>query len=125
MQYQILIQSLVTAKNLISGHHPETASHACFLLDTDLFEFGPGGVERHKGAGRDGKFDWDRLGQKLNGTTYTSPDELWTAISKGNWSAKSFSALSHNCHDFVRFCLEAVGAGFFYKDYDQLFNSLY
>jgi hypothetical protein len=118
-------QKLLDARNKASGHHPEVVSHACFLLNTDLFEYSQNGAERHLNVGRDTRFDWERLGSKLNGTTHVSPDELWGAICRGHWNGKDYHVVKHNCHAFVRFCLDAVGAGFFYQDYDQIVNSLY
>jgi hypothetical protein len=101
-------------------------SHACFLINTDLFEFdGVNGVQRHRGVGRDPSYDWNRLGQKLNGTTYVSPEKLAGAISRANWSSSSYKVGSHNCHHFVQWCLDAVGAGFFYQDYNQMLLSLF
>ena len=46
----------------------------------------------------------------MNGTTKVSPDRLQTAIdNSGDWSGREYNVFSHNCQDFVRFCLLAVG----------------
>ena len=53
-------------------------NHACLLLNRDLFEYGCNSdksYERHQDVGRDSSFDWDRLGEALNGTTHISPDQ--------------------------------------------------
>ena len=88
-------------------------NHACLLLNTDLFEYGANdekSYERHKEVGRDSSFDWDELGEALNGTTYISPDQLETAIiNNDKWSKGHYNFLFHNCHDFVRFCLDRIG----------------
>ena len=83
--------------------------HACFLIDRDLFEYDQDGWKRHKDRGRDPDYDWDKIGNALNGTTYVSPDELQAIINNsGDWSG-NYNVLTHNCQDFVRFCLLAVG----------------
>ena len=86
------------------------AKHACFLLDEDLFEYDKNGYKRYVGVGGDDGYDWDSIGNALNGTTYVSPDKLETAIKKsGIWTGEEYNVFSHNCQDFVRFCLLAVG----------------
>lgn len=100
-------------------------NHACFLINTDLFEYGTGKDKiylRRKNVGRDPNFDWDELGKALNGTTYVSPDDLEKKIKDSNlWNGNiknknvkiekqpDYSMLNHNCHDFVQFCLREVG----------------
>jgi len=96
-----------------------TVSHAAFLINTDLFEYGPGGFHRRAGAGRDASFNWDQLGSHLNGTTHVSPDQLDDAIRRsGEWGG-GYNVYTHNCHHFVQYCLKAVGAGFFFDGYNQ------
>ena len=88
-------------------------NHACLLLNRDLFEYGCNkekSYDRHKDVGRDNSFDWNELGEALNGTTHISPDQLEQAIkNNGGWGAKTYNVLSHNCHDFVKFCLDRIG----------------
>lgn len=93
-------------------------NHSCLLLDKDLFEYGANkekSYERHKDVGRDDAYDWNLLGTALNGTTKISPDQLETAIKNdGNWGPGHYCAInwdlsSHNCHDFVRFCMDRIG----------------
>lgn len=95
---------------------PLGGNHACILLDKDIFEYGTQKTkkikkyERHKNVGKVGSFDWDYLGQTLNGLTYISPDELENLIKKdGNWGPGKYNFFSHNCHDFVIFCLQKIG----------------
>ena len=86
------------------------AKHACFLIDRDLFEYDKNGYKRHVDVGRDNDYDWDSIGNALNGTTYVSPDKLEKAIRKsGIWTGEKYKFGSHNCQDFVRFCLLEVG----------------
>lgn len=106
--------------NIDSNVKPhEKPSHAAFLLGTDLFEYGPEGYKRRKNVGRDQSFDWDKLGNKVNGKTYVTPDELENLIKNSHeWNGK-YNILNHNCHHFVKWCLENVGAGYFYKNYNR------
>ncbi|KAK8892418.1 hypothetical protein M9Y10_029645 [Tritrichomonas musculus] len=84
--------------------------HAALLINTDLFEYSSAGYVRRKNVGRDSQFNWDEIGSALNGTTYVSPDDLEKAISNsGQWNGREYNALSHNCQDFVQFCLRAIG----------------
>ena len=88
-------------------------NHACLLLNKDLFEYGANdekSYERHKDVGRDDSYDWNKLGTALNGTTKISPDQLETAIKNdGTWGPGYYKVRSHNCHDFVRFCMDRIG----------------
>lgn len=97
---------------------PEKPSHAAFLIGTDLFEYDSKGYHRRRGVGREDKFDWDEIGSKVNGQSYVTPDELELMIGNSKeWDGKHYNVLNHNCNDFVKWCLDHVGAGFFYKDY--------
>ena len=100
-------------------------THACFLLNTDNFIFGPDGWTRRKGA-----YNWDKVGTKLNGTIHVSPYDLERAIRNQNcWNKSDYSVRilgnNHNCHSFVMECLKMVGAGFFFKDYDQMLMKVF
>ena len=71
----------------------------------------PQGFVRRRNVGRDKEFDWSFLGDKLNGKTWTQPDELEEIIKKsGEWTDYKYDLFSHNCHDFVRECLKILGA---------------
>ena len=88
-------------------------NHACLLLNKDLFEYGSNEkktYERHKDVGRKSTFDWDEVGEALNGTTTISPDQLETAIKNNKgWGENTYDLVNHNCHDFVQFCLDRIG----------------
>ena len=46
----------------------------------------------------------------MNGTTYVSPDDFEDAIIESEeWGKDTYNVFSHNCHDFVKFCLDVVG----------------
>lgn len=87
-------------------------NHACLLLNEDIFEYGANSdksYERHKNVGRDSSYDWDTL-SSLSGKTKVSPDSLEKAIQNdGTWGPGYYWATDHNCHDFVRFCLDRIG----------------
>ena len=83
------------------------AKHACFLIDRDLFEYDKNGYKRYVGVRRDYDDGWDWT---LDGTTNVSPDELQTVIDDSEeWTGENYNVFSHNCQDFVRFCLLIVG----------------
>ena len=95
---------------------PFGGNHACLLLDEDIFEYGTEKTkkikkyQRHKKVGKVNYFDWDYLGKTLNGIARVSPDELENYIKKdGNWGPGHYNLFSHNCHDFVSFCLKQIG----------------
>ena len=121
-----LIQGIVQTFVPVVGSQADKSrvSHVCFLIGTDLFDYGPNGFQR-RNVGRDPAFDWDKLGNKVNGTTWKTPNELQKHIeNSGNWKpiltgSGGYHLFDHNCHHFVKFCLEFVGAGFFYKGYDH------
>ena len=87
-------------------------NHACLLLNEDIFEYGANSdksYERHRNVGRDNSYDWEEL-SSLSGKTRVSPDSLETAIKNdGSWGPGHYWATNHNCHDFVRFCLDRIG----------------
>ena len=68
------------------------------------------GYVRRRNVGREEGFDWDRIGNALNGTTWVQPDELEESIkNSGQWTNGKYDVFTHNCHDFVRECLRIVG----------------
>ena len=81
------------------------------LINTAVdWTFKEEGYIRRKGVGRDPNFDWNEIGDALNGTTYVSQDELEEKIKKSKlWNNGKYDIFTHNCHDFVKFCLEAIG----------------
>ena len=105
------------------GNQNLRATHACLLLNEDIFEYGPKGWHRTWGTGRDPNFDWETLGKKLQGTTHVSPDQLEAAIKNGAFIHEIYGPY-HNCHAFVRECLRLIGAGFFYKGYRKMVMEL-
>ncbi|KAK8842218.1 hypothetical protein M9Y10_026450 [Tritrichomonas musculus] len=115
-----------TSSEVINSAWQKLASHACFLLNTDLFEYSGHGYVRRKNVGRDAEFDWDMLGNKINGTTHVSPDQLEQAIKNaGEWLGQEYDLGYHNCHGFVRFCLDKVGADYFFKRWDKAMMKVY
>ena len=71
----------------------------------------PQGFERRRNVGRDSQFNWEFLGNIINGTTWIQPDELEEILkNSGEWTNSKYDVFSHNCHDFVRECLRICGA---------------
>ena len=80
------------------------------LCEEKGFEM-PQGFDRRRNVGRDPEFNWDFLGNILNGTTWTQPDELEQILkNSGEWTNAKYDLFNHNCHDFVRECLKIIGA---------------
>lgn len=112
--------------------HSSGPTHACFLLGSDLFEYGLSETNKHyirrRNVGRTSNFDWDRLGNRMNGKTYVSPDQLEQAIIESDiWNGTEyvltslFGETNHNCHDFVQFCIQVCcgeNCGMAYKKND-------
>jgi len=106
----IIAGAQATYKGVIVAADIYEAKHVCFLINKDLFEYSNKGWERHKNVGRDSNFDWDSLGNALNGTTYISPDQIEKAIkNSGDWTGDKYDFTKHNCQDFVQFCMRAAG----------------
>ena len=96
-------------KAIIEADNKEI-KHACFLLDNDIFEYTNIGFRRYKNTGRSSSFDWDALGNTYNGTTSVTPDQLEEIILKcGEWTKEKYNFTSHNCHDFIQFCMKEAG----------------
>ena len=119
------------AKKFVSPQDKAKVCHACILIGTDLFEYNLTGYSRHEGVGQDSEFEWEKLGSKVNGTTYVTPDELENAIKndetwgpRSPWGLCHYHPTKHNCHHFVMFCLEQIGAGHFYRGYTHYLMDL-
>ena len=79
-------------------------SHAGLLLEDDVFDYGPEYHRRNVEECRN-NFRFDISGYP-EGYTSVSPDELNDRIiDDGSWTADNYRLLTHNCHDFVEFCL--------------------
>ena len=113
-EYKVGVRNLDIFKN---EKEIQPYNHVCIKLRKDIFEYGVNSeendkkkYERHKNVGWDPQFDWHYLGKQLNGVTEITPDDLELAIKKdGVWGPGSYNILSHNCHDFVQFCLRILG----------------
>lgn len=123
---------LVISSPKFRGIKGAEVGHACLLLNTDVFEFDQKGWHRRKDVGRDyiteekHKFDWDILGSKVNGTTKVSPDQLEEIIkSESKWEIGTYNVLKHNCHQFVMYCLDKIGAGYFFNGYNMPLMKLF
>ena len=105
------------------------ATHAAFLIGTDLFEYGTDGskvlnnlgirtgkkgyfrIENYNRFKQNEPFDWEKIGSKLNGVTWIQPYELDSILeSSRKWLNDNYNVVNHNCHDFVRECLIICGA---------------
>ena len=106
----IIMGAQANYKSIIIAADIYKAKYVWFLINKDLFEYSKKGWERHKNVGRDSNFDWDSLGNALNGTTFVSPDEIEKAIkNSGDWSGDKYDFNKHNCQDFTQFCMRAAG----------------
>jgi hypothetical protein len=105
--------------------------HFCFLLDRDIFEYGPNNYIRRVNVGKISEFEWDSKG--IYGTTNVSPDDLHSMIerekfttikvkhdtddcwcleeSSVRWIDNNYNAFRNNCQSFVQFCLDKVHSG--------------
>jgi len=121
-----------TYKFRVGTRNLPIGTHACILVDNDIFEYGvvPEGKDkkinktyiRNRNVGQDPAYNWDFLGERLHGQTNVSPDELESEILKcKKWESGRYSLLFHNCHDFVQFCLLKLGCS---KSMTQKFGIL-
>lgn len=99
------------AVNLSAGWTIPGAAVSTLLNETTIdWIFHEEGYIRRKGVGRDPQFDWNEVGEALNGTTKVTPDQLEKKIKDSKlWNNGKYDIFGHNCHDFVKFCLLAVG----------------
>ena len=85
------------------------------LIGEDFFEFGANAnsnkdktYERYNFSSikTDFIWNWNKYGDKLTGITSVSPEELESEIiNSREWIPGTYDDISHNCHDFVDFCL--------------------
>lgn len=92
-------------------------NHHCLLLANDLFEYGERGYARHRNVGKDPNYTWERIPIRyMQGTvcihidkTDVSPDQLDDIIySSGEWTADKYDFMTHNCQNFVRWCIDQI-----------------
>lgn len=92
-------------------------NHACLLLNEDIFEYGANSpnnydktYERHRNVDKNQTgYNWNELSD-LNGLTRKSPDNLEEKIiNSRQWGKGTYDPLSHNCHNFIQFCLKEIG----------------
>ena len=100
-----------TVVSLSAGKTAPGKAIATILSEPSIdWVFKKEGYMRRSGAGREPQFDWDEVGEALNGTTKVSPDQLEKKIKDSKlWNNGKYDIITHNCHDFVKFCLLAVG----------------
>lgn len=99
--------AVLTSKGQLAG--PGKAVAAILNESTIDWAFSEEGYIRRKGIGRDNTFDWNEVGEALNGTTCVTPDQLEQKIKDSRlWNNGKYDIFTHNCHDFVKFCLLAV-----------------
>ena len=90
-------------------------THFAFLIDKDLFEFGPKGWSRHEEVGRDSNYDWDwddDYDGTFFGRTYVSPDDLEEKInedSQHTFNPEDYVVGFWDCRKFVEYCIYRVG----------------
>ena len=112
-KFRVGVRDLVSSNKNVPILGLFGANHACLLLNEDIFEYGVLETKeyvRHKKVGKIKLFDWDHLGETLNGISRISPDKLEEEIKKdGNWGPGHYNFVFHNCHHFVIFCLKAIG----------------
>ena len=115
-RYKIGVKDLGGGWNWVSKVFPRI-NHACLLLNKDIFEYGANSqdnygktYERHKNVNKDNSgFDWNELSD-LQGVTRCSPDDLERKIiNSGNWGKGTYNPFTHNCHNFLQFCLKEIG----------------
>lgn len=115
-RYKIGVKDLGGGWNWVSKVFPRI-NHACLLLNKDIFEYGANSqdnygktYERHKNVNKDNSgFDWNELSD-LQGETRCSPDDLERKIiNSGNWGKGTYNPFTHNCHNFLQFCLKEIG----------------
>ena len=88
-----------------SGSGVPFGKHHILLLGNDTFEYGTNGYERHRGVGRESKYNWSN--NLPQGVTGLSPDFLDKMIIKNReWTADKYNPIFHNCQHFVHWCTE-------------------
>ena len=81
--------------------------HYALKLGSYIFEYSKEGVSIT--SDYTDRFNWDEV--NISGETYTSPKDLEFEIERfGNWKGKDYDFSSHNCQDFVNFCLERLNS---------------
>ena len=117
MSYEFTVGSRVLHGGgaLISGLG--NSLHVCLLLGNDLFEYGvkDDSIEddrktfrRLKNVGKSKDFNWSN-NFEIEGVSKVSPDELEQEIIKSKeWGPGTFDSITHNCHNFVKFCCDII-----------------
>lgn len=86
-------------------------THFAFLLNRDLFEYGPNGWSRHKDVGRDENYDWewdDCFDGTFFGRTFVSPDKLEEKMNddkQHTFNPDDYVVGFWDCRKFVEYLL--------------------
>ena len=78
-RYQVGVRDLKNAGKLAQTIG---INHALFRLDTTDFEFGPEGMDDKVRILRQTSYDWNYCGDKFNGMTRISPEQLKRKIEE-------------------------------------------
>ena len=92
------------------------AKHICILFNNDMFEYDPTGYHRHKNVGRQEMYDFDPFHRYhiwipientfFKDKDFLAEDYIEELIQKnGQWTAKKYNIITHNCIHFVQACL--------------------
>lgn len=90
-------------------------THFALLLDSDLFEYGPDGWQRHKDEGRNPNYDWewdDCYDGTFFGRTFVSPNDLKRKIDNDKqhtFKSKDYVVGFWDCRKFVEYCIYLIG----------------
>ena len=83
-------------------------THAGLLLENEVFDYGGDGYHRRNLNDCRNEFRLNIRGYP-EGRTDVSPDMLDERINETDEWKGNYCIVSHNCHDFVEFCLEKIG----------------
>jgi len=92
-------------------------THACIVLSNNknfdggnLYEYDRDGWHKREGVGLTDEFDWEELGCRLKGQTYTTEAYFYNKLKNDpDWKGSEYDIEEHNCHDFVQYVMISLG----------------
>ena len=108
IHFRVIINTLNIPFTKIPILHTAIFSHAGLLLGDEIFDFGDTGYKRRNAENCMNEFQMWKRGYP-EGTTDVNQDQLEEEIIRsGEWTGDKYCFITHNCHDFVAFCLEKI-----------------
>jgi len=106
----VRVVGLATTEATLWAKDVYNAKHVVVVFERTLFEYDMDGyhIREYNPDEDDDFYDWNAL-KALNGMTNKTTQDIIDAVENDpQWKKGNYNLFTHNCHDFVQFCLKAA-----------------